>query len=435
MARDGRTIEAEQVVGQQIVTDSTDQPLDFLQGAGVLNILNSMQVYFGRLNIPPGLTPAEIDAIRADPQPEHYELGLRDTPLTNPTKPTVTRVFVNLPPDPFPGTPGDLAPQPSTNTSETDTGPRTPLQMAKMLHEAAKTVKMQPRMRSWADVDPPLEIPGGGSDDGPQDAPIEGDPFIPPILDRPLPGPGVPRIDTARIIDEPIEAGRIGWDIGNVGVKNWPGQAPFGGQQGYIDYRIGPFNTGEFGSQDVLTATLVWDRYIKVKNVNFNSTNFNSTPDILEVELENLDLEVYFDTGALTTPVYTSNSTFNNVEHVYFPLPQTINGLYLILRVRWQSQEYDLTSNNALASVKYAVSWRSDTFDSRPDFAAALNERSTDGAAAPAEPISLQTVSSLIYNLGATQADANYEDALDMDNNGILDVRDISAMIFRLSAG
>jgi hypothetical protein len=439
MRRDGVEIEEEQVLTQQLATDTTNQPLDFLQGAGVLDASGAMQTYFGQLNIHEDATPAEIAAIQADPQPHDFYPMLLDSPLTKPKKPTVMHVDTNILPDPFPGSPGDVStPSASTDTVVTQKQSRTPLQIAKMLHEADKGVDVSSRWRDWADVDPEIILPdpdidGGGI--GP--APVDGNPFIPPQIDRPIDNPPIPPTERPLILQDPIDGGRIGWDIANVGIRNVVGPPPNGGIRGHIDYRLGPYNIdiNEFGSVEVLTATLVWDRYIKLKNYNWRNNNFNPDIEIKQLELENLDLQVFFEFAGDDEPIFVSNSTLNNVEHIYFPLPLTGSPIYIILRVRWQEQEYDLTNDNPVGGVKYAVSWRTRRFDDINAFRDSISVDAPPESAAPASPVSLQTVSSLIFNLGATDADVNFDSALDMDNNGVLNVNDISAMIFRLSSG
>ncbi len=437
MTRDGQEVETDQVIGTQIATTSTLQPLDFLQGAGVLNVLRSMQIYFGQLNIPEGLTQDEVDAIQANPQPHNFFPFLHDSPLTNPTKPTVTRIDTFIIPDPFPGTPGDVTPQDITPdpSNDQDNVRPTPLQIAKALHEASKTVNVGPRMRNWADVDPVIGIPdpgGSGGDIG--GAPIEGVPFDPDPFGGELPPPFPPRGEEPRILDDVIQGGRSGWDIANVGMRVVPGAPPIGGQHGFIDYRIGPFNIpqNEFGTVEVITATLVWDRNVKLKRVNWQNSNFNPEPAITALELENLDLELHQETGDQTTPIFISNSTFNNVEHIYVPLPVTETPLYFILRVRWIEQEYDLTRENPPASVKFALSWRSQVFNDLTAFEDSLSVDESAPTSPVIPPMSPATISHLVFNLGATDSDPNYDAAYDMDSNGVFDVLDISYVLFRL---
>ncbi len=64
-----------------------------------------------------------------------------------------------------------------------------------------------------------------------------------------------------------------------------------------------------------LTATLVWDRIVNTDTENLKSVNYSLD------HLTNLDLFLYH-ADDLTTPIASSISTIDNVEHLYLSLPQ-----------------------------------------------------------------------------------------------------------------
>lgn len=125
----------------------------------------------------------------------------------------------------------------------------------------------------------------------------------------------------------------IGWDYGSViaGAPN--------------DYNI---LTALFGDS-MFTVTLDWFRD---RSININ------TGAVSDDSYDNLDLEMWSLTGnplAGGVPaglVATSASIFNNVEHLYFPLPQT--GWYMV-RVIWTGEHFDEV-NDADEEI-YGLAW------------------------------------------------------------------------------
>jgi hypothetical protein len=120
----------------------------------------------------------------------------------------------------------------------------------------------------------------------------------------------------------------IGWDFGQVA------------QATPTDY----FFTAPLPADTVLTTTLNW--FID------NGYNFATlTPS--DQSLDNLDLEVWkMLNGTPATLVATSNSVYNNVEHLSFALPEA--GEYM-LRVKWTGEVFDLV--NDANSELYGLSW------------------------------------------------------------------------------
>ncbi len=107
---------------------------------------------------------------------------------------------------------------------------------------------------------------------------------------------------------------------------------------------------------DKLTATLTW--FIPVY---FNGTatadpltDDFSTADLHNLYFDQLDLQVWLvENGQLTTLIADSSSPYNNVDHLYFDIPQ--DGLYA-LRVNWLGLTYDLYGTSPLAD-DYALAW------------------------------------------------------------------------------
>lgn len=361
LRRDGRTINADNLLGQLIARDNTDQPLDVMQGAGVLDLARTAEVLFGRPGAP----------------------SLTDSEVTDPDRPLVRFIETDLPPNPFPDTAS--VPQEEWDPFESDwhglpDETPTPIQLAQGSRAARPLTGDIGLWRSMADitlgtVDDPVLMPRDLPVGEPGTTTVEA--FVNPVLT----GRFISAIDLetindfdtgerARVIDGPVFGGRFGWDVGNVGLSSVPGPEPEGGLRGHIDYLIGPIGRNDLGQQEAIIATLVWDREViyKSKDLKFaknaKSKGFR-VPELNGLELENLDLEVYRSSflGEEGQLVFTSESEFNNVEHVFFPVNFGDQDNFYILRVVYREDEYDFFRNRPRASVPFALSWRIERFE------------------------------------------------------------------------
>ncbi len=119
----------------------------------------------------------------------------------------------------------------------------------------------------------------------------------------------------------------IGWDFGEVG-ENSP-----------TDYLIGEALEG--GTN--LTVTLDW----------FRDRTLVSSNLVTDDSFDNLDLEVWLAQNGLPNQlVAESASIYNNVEHLYFELPE--DGAYLI-RVDWAGEVFDLVDDPNVE--QYGLAW------------------------------------------------------------------------------
>ncbi|HZN69706.1 MAG TPA: S8 family serine peptidase, partial [Tepidisphaeraceae bacterium] len=122
----------------------------------------------------------------------------------------------------------------------------------------------------------------------------------------------------------------VGWDFGEVA------------QGEPVDY----FFSTPLGRDTRLTATLNW----------FLDNSYDyATDTLVDQSLDNLDLEVWRVTAGGDVPdvlVAQSISTYNNVEHLYFQLPETAD---YMLRVKWTGEVFDTV--NDVNRELFAVSW------------------------------------------------------------------------------
>ena len=121
----------------------------------------------------------------------------------------------------------------------------------------------------------------------------------------------------------------LGWDFGHVN----PGSPN--------DYLI----SGSALAGQTMTVTLDW----------FVNRVYDSAKDKLyDLRFDNLDLQVYLvQNGTLSTLVAESDAFYENVQHLYFTLPQ--DGQYAI-RVLFGGYVYNL-SPNSLPGTDYALAW------------------------------------------------------------------------------
>ena len=152
---------------------------------------------------------------------------------------------------------------------------------------------------------------------------------------------GAGRIDLARAFrqytagntDLPGSAGgvieNVGWDSGQV-AQNAP-----------TDYHF----AAPLPADTLLTATLDWF---------VDNTYSFATLNVSDGSFDNLDLQVWMTTpgGAADQLIAQSVSTYNNVEHLSFVVPQAGN---YMLRVRWTGEIFDLV--NDANSEQFALAW------------------------------------------------------------------------------
>jgi hypothetical protein len=153
-------------------------------------------------------------------------------------------------------------------------------------------------------------------------------------------------VRTTQSLDFATGAGRVdmnkAFDQYTAGTTNVPGLGggavlPIGWDYGTVaegspdDYLIGPSLLGG----TTFTATLDWLEDATVSAGGIHSTAYHS--------FDNLDLQVWeTSSGSLLREVAESSSTYNNVEHLNFALPDTAN--YMI-RVLWDGKVYDVSGD------------------------------------------------------------------------------------------
>lgn len=434
----------EEIISTQITGNA--RGLDLAQGAGLLSIPYAFSI---------------------------YALGdLRDSPATDPNIPSQTQAD-EIPLPEFPGTGGRPAPgSPSQADGRAATrsmpgiwSTQEKLDLQNMLiperaYTAAEANRVLEDMRAINDTivyrpfrpdttDPDIR-PGGGGKSG-AGVTDDREPF--------LPGGRVPGSQTGDgpapvkpvVIPSPIPGGQIGWDIGNIGIK--PLRLASGARVGgFMDYQIfipfaryprqpnppplvpdpnfppPPFT---WESPTYLTATLVWNRTVSVKKPNFANLDNPQVGLLTELELENLDLELYQTaTGEVfdgQEPVAFSRTTFNNIEHLHVPLAAP--GLY-ILRVTWTGRDYNFYRNLPRASVKYGLSWA---------WSHELNDRVAAPNTLPAPPVTppaagLPLLNEVLFRFGAEIDTPSYVGLADINRDGVINTKDLIWVLSRLNS-
>ncbi len=120
----------------------------------------------------------------------------------------------------------------------------------------------------------------------------------------------------------------IGWDYGNVSLNNPD------------DY----FINRQLHANEVFTTTLDW----------FVDRTLDAQDNPGDVSFDDLDLEVWKVTnGVLSQMIATSESAYNNVEHLYFSVPD--DGFYAI-RVKYFDHNYDVPGNSP-TNDDFALAW------------------------------------------------------------------------------
>jgi hypothetical protein len=409
---------------------ATESPLDRAQGAGVLNLRRSVEIYL--TGYAPAIPPqANFDGPTIDPA------------VTSPTVPTIRR------PD-EPEGPGSGPPQPRPIGDDAEggggaaalpgdegvVGPALPTddEVQRIMKGARgnepAVLVATPMQASSGDRtrDPDLKVrpgQGGLTTTGPQ-TPFQipslgdGEPGTGPPTGSGVPGaidPGVRPVEIGPIFVDPL-----GWDHANIDQRNI--RQPDGTTNladGFIDYvidvpllaeRLDPVNPGgDPLPPDRLTVTLCWQRNYQLEDLNFANPDGPRIGGIRTAELENLDLEL-FPCDSLgniqpgTAPVRTSESTFSNVEHLFTDIP--LSSLYLI-RVRWIGTQYDFRANQPLAEQQYGVAWRVD-FSPRPQ---------------AARPTNITDLTGVLSSFGGEVGNERYALSADMDTNGRVDFKDV----------
>lgn len=122
---------------------------------------------------------------------------------------------------------------------------------------------------------------------------------------------------------------QIGWDFARV----TPGQPN--------DYYL----LGEIGAGGQMTVTLDW--FVE-------RTYDEATGVAADLRFDVLDLEIWkVEEGEFTTLIAISETLYNNVQHLYFAIPE--EGYYGI-RVRFAGQQYDF-SPETYTGTDYALAW------------------------------------------------------------------------------
>ncbi|MFM9957352.1 MAG: S8 family serine peptidase [Phycisphaerales bacterium] len=417
--RDGRAWEEEsELINNQLT--GVARPLDLAQGAGLLSIPQAFSIYAAG--------------------------ELRDSPLTDPTRPSQTPAGeIPLPEFPGnPGRPGTAAAVPTTPTQWTRTeidemkrllpeeehlSPVESERLLRDIRDSSRGMIIKPTRPDFTDPD---LTPGGGGKSGAGTF-DDREPFIgggntPGGFQGDGPAPTRP-IE----IGTPIFGGSVGWDIANLGIK--PLRLASGGRVGgVIDYII-PINQwpaaggAEAGPRDYLTATLVWNRHVKVRPPNFTNLDNPRVGELIELELEDLNLELYLTIDGNIfdgqEPLAFSRTTFSNIEHLHYQL-QT-SGVY-VLRVTWADRNYNFFRNLPRGGVPFAVAW---------GWADRMLENVSFPNVIPAPPtpppaLGMPLLSAVLFHFGGRLGEPNYSALADVNQDGIVNTGDLMWVLARL---
>lgn len=403
--------------------NDTINPLDFVQGAGVLNLRRSLEIF---------LTGYAF----ADPPQANFDGPTIDPSVTNPTVPTIRR-----PDEPTGPGGGPPAPRPAPEDIGGDGGGALVPDEAALEPAALTEREIEQVLREARGVEPSVLIAtpmqtgrdadlkfrqglGGLTTTGPQ-TPFQ----IPSLGDGPGTGPppggGVPGATDPGVRPNeiaPIFVDPLGWDHANIDQRNIrQADGATNLADGFIDYvidvpllaeRLDPTNPGgDPLPPDRLTVTLCWQRNFVLDELNFSNPDSPRIGGIRTLELENLDLELFpcDSLGNLqpgTAAIRRSMSTFTNTEHIFTEIP--LSSLYLV-RVRWRGTQYDFRQNQPLAEQQFGVAWRVD-FSPRPE---ALR------------PTNVTDLSNVLSSFGGQVGNDRYTIPADMDVNGRVDFKDI----------
>ena len=398
-------------------SNGTSSCLDFAQGAGVLSIPNSFAIY------------AKGD--------------LKDSPLTDPKVPTYMKLpTTTITSSGRPGSPSTSTPPsplPEANLLDPNAHPiRTPLEISRIvasmdrLEEGSVMSPLRRQTLTDAGGTDPVLGTGGGGTKGATIFPTRTGVFtaggaLPPVFGGGTSGSGGTGGGGSKVLTTPIEGGSVGWDIGMIGTTSIPssdGSASTKG--GYIDYRIDidpvVLSNGNTVNAPFLDATLVWNRNVQVNKQSFDKLDNPQAGQLNTYELEDLSLELYKVLDPITDKLSgvqgMSDTKFNNIEHLHWPVPIGGGGSY-ILRVRWIGQDYDLFNNVTSGRVKYAVAWANNY---------QLPYRLADGLPAPALPrlTGLPALGRVLSLFGKTAGQAGYDALADYNQDGVINSTDLA---------
>jgi hypothetical protein len=428
--RDGRDWEfPSDIISTQLSGNAI--PLDLAQGAGLLSIPYAFSI---------------------------YGLGdLRDSAFTDPKIPTQTPAG-EVPLPEFPGTGGRpasdgrpatrsmpgvwstqetadlralLTPEPEMTAAQAE-------RIFKDIQDLNRNLILKPHRPDT--TDPDLTPGGGGKSAGTVD---DREPFLPGgRVPGSLTGDG-PAPTKPVVLTGPIYGGTAGWDIANLGIKplRLASGAKVGGVMDYvINVPYASFSRNpnvpapplpdKRGDRTIITATLVWNRTITVKQPNFLRLDNPQVGQITELELENLDLELYQTaTGEVfdgQEPVAFSRSSLSNIEHIHYPVASP--GLY-VLRVTWTGRDYNFFRNLPRGGVPYGLSWAW-----RP----ILDQNVSAPNTLPAPPVippaaGLPLLNEVLFRYGAEIGQANYSGLADVNQDGLVNTADLVWVLARLN--
>lgn len=400
--RDGRDLEEDPPTFE---VATTAQPLDYAQGAGVMNLQRSFEIY--HKGIPLNTIVAQFGGVTIyQPQTQ----ATRDVAATDPAVPTI-RIPDEPAAPPFPGVPMTL---PGAGVDDA------PLQ------QSLSPLAIARRLRLAESFEPPIfnrtapitnpDLGGGvtgpvGEDPGPRV------PVRPPSFGGGG-GGGEPVRPPAEITTQRVTS--MGWDHGNVGARviRQAGGATI--TSGWLDYWLDT----ALADGDTFTATLAWNRTVRLNSPDFTNLDEPRLAEITHLELENLDLllmpsDEFGDVLDGATPAAASVSTFNNVEHIYLSGPR-IGGGPRVIRVIWRNTEYDLFNNLADGNVEFGLAWRLDWINSAPS------------SANRAIPTPMERLGIMLAAFGSIEGQTAFDTRGDLNHDGRIDAMDLSIILGRL---
>ncbi len=401
-----------------IRAQTTQQPLDFAQGAGALDLARAYEQYL--------LNPLVVDELTGELLDGSIDFpagATKDVALTNPLQNAVREI---PPPfdDPFPGLPATAPPVEFPGGGGLDLANLTDLSPAAM-EVAAKIMTA----RAIAGPDDYMYTHPDFDDRNPRRISNPSVPFTPSEPRAPTEGPSdftppggggviTPFFPIQRI-EGAIPVERIGWDHARIGQRR-VSNPPAGlddGPVGHIDYVIGPVFRGE-----IFTATLTWNRDTIVELPNLTNLANPGIDRLRYIELEDLDLQIFQtdpngDTPFTQPAEAESNSRFSNVEHIV----RTINlsdcefGTFILMRVRWDSKIYDPFDAGRDADVEYAVSWRVEP-NPNPELDPCLD-------------FGLQTLAGIIQGFNSHVGQPHYTRRYDLTSDAKIDITDLGYLV------
>lgn len=418
-----------------VIVAATEQVLDWAQGAGVMDLVQSYAVlHRGR---PEALIAGPCQIPAAD--------ITTDVPETDPTVPTIrTPDEPAAPSFPGSGTGNATRPDGDDGGDGEERHPPSLLYIANRLRQASDDHNANVLMRGFDFNDPDLNPVGSNKPSGvgvPFDARA---PFRPPVGNRgsnfPLPvnPPDPAEVDVLRV--KPI-----GWDHAMIGQRPIRGLPTEGNEDpdqgairsGWIDYLI---ETPLLEQGDAITTTLCWLRTTEVREPDFDNLDDPRVGELVALELENLDLAIVpsdifgvplaGNLSRLASAIAVSISPTNTTEHLPWGTPQPG---FFIIRVVWQNTVYDLFDTDFDGSVEYAVSWYSSQFvcDPGPTLTSIFSEQEATEALTR---LMTSFGSKRTTNLGTTGATgdlgrSSYDAGVDFQFDGRINAADLSWLL------